>query len=48
MVDAAPKPQILEHLHKSLTWTVFDTKYVAQSTRWPAKKCQMFGYYRHV
>ncbi len=28
MVDYKSSPQVLEHLQKSLAWTVFDTKWI--------------------
>eukprot|EP00164_Ancoracysta_twista_P004417 GFYU01005962.1.p1 GENE.GFYU01005962.1~~GFYU01005962.1.p1 ORF type:complete len:380 (-),score=92.11 GFYU01005962.1:250-1326(-) len=33
MVDVSDKPQIIEHIHKSLGLTVFDTKWVPSSAR---------------
>uniref|UniRef100_A0A7S2QTR2 WD repeat-containing protein 92 n=1 Tax=Chlamydomonas chlamydogama TaxID=225041 RepID=A0A7S2QTR2_9CHLO len=35
-VDAKPRPQILEHLQKSLTVTIYDTKWIPSSARFVA------------
>ncbi|MEW5301400.1 MAG: hypothetical protein WDW36_004261 [Sanguina aurantia] len=35
-MDAKPKPQILEHLSKSLTVTIYDTKWIPSSARFVA------------
>ena len=33
MVDVTNKPQIVEHIHKSLTQTVYETKWIPTSAR---------------
>ena len=38
MVDTT-KPRIIEHIHKSITWTVYDTKWIPVSARFVALGC---------
>jgi len=52
-VDVSNKPQIIEHIHKSLNLTVYDTKWVPCSARFvllgsPARQTGMIQLYNLV
>ena len=46
MVDYKSSPQVLEHLQKSLAWTVFDTKWIPGTSSFVAAGAYARGTFR--
>lgn len=38
-MEEITKPRIIEHIHKSITWTVYDTRWIPVSARFVALGC---------